>query len=48
MFENLLAAGWTPATLWSMVVFAAAIAACATYAIDQGLREDARPPEQRA
>ena len=48
MIENLLAAGWTPSTLWSMVVFAAAIAAGATYAIDQGLRADARPPEQRA
>jgi hypothetical protein len=45
VIQTLLDAGWTPATLWSMVVFAAAIAACA---IDQGLREDVRPPEHGA
>ena len=44
MIQNLLAAGWTPETLWSMI-FSAGGDDGATYAIDQGLREEVRPPE---
>ena len=41
MIEDLLAAGRTPAILWSMVLLAAGVAAWATYAIDRALGEPA-------
>ncbi|HEX2037795.1 MAG TPA: hypothetical protein VHS99_26795 [Chloroflexota bacterium] len=41
VFSDLLAAGWTPETLWSMVIFAAIVAAWATYAIDRAFEEPA-------
>jgi hypothetical protein len=39
LIQDLLAARWTPSTLWSMVTFAAGVAAWATCVVDRALGE---------